>query len=378
MAGGFGTRLRPLTTSLPKPMLPLLNRPLLLHVVEHLKRHGLRKLLFLLHHRASHIQRFFGDGHRFGVKIDYCVTTSDLGTAGATGAARELLKEPFVLLSGDVLTDLNLSEVIRRHNTLGATASMVLTRAENPCPFGIVAVDHQERVVQFKEKPTQDEVFSDLINSGIYVLDPQVFELIPPDQPCDWAGDVFPRLLKQSAPLYGLFSDCYWRDIGTPQAYLHACQDIYSGKIALDPRLPLPPAQHDHAAITPPSSGRAKGCIWVAENCRIAPSAHLTNVVIGRNCIIEAGCHLENTILWDHVHLRHNSRIRGAILGNHVVTGMDVRIDTGAIIADHARLGAGLYVPPDTLVKSPHPLTGHPDNHAKQIVSATARMKHSP
>jgi len=350
MAGGFGTRIRPLTTTLPKPMLPFLNRPLLLHLIDLLKRHGIRELVVLLHYQPSQIQDVLGDGRRFGVQVEYCTTTTNLGTAGATKLARRHLSDTFILLSGDILTDFDLCAALTRHKTRKATASILLSRADNPCAFGVVDIDSRERVTRFIEKPSPGEVFSDKINTGIYILEPEVLDLLPPTVACDWACDVFPFMLRNTLPLSGLLCEGYWQDIGTPHAYLNACQDIYAGKVKLKHSTSIHPS-HQH------------GTVLLAEGCQLDDSIHLNNVIIGRNCVIEPGCRLVNTILWDHVHLRRNSRVFGALLGNHVTTGPEVRIEQ-AIIADRSRINSRAHITRDALIRSP--LTS-PSSHSYHL-----------
>jgi len=357
MAGGLGTRIHPLTTSLAKPMLPLLNLPLMLHTIELLKQHGFCELIVLLHHRPSQVQKYFGDGRRFGVRIEYFTAATDLGTAGSVTLARERLDKTFLLISGDILTDFDLSGIIARHSTRGGHASMVLSRTEDPCSFGVVTIDRRERVRRFVEKPSPKEVFSNLINTGIYILEPQVLDLIPPGTAHDWGRDVFPDLLKYDLPFNGLLADGYWQDLGTPNAYLSACQDIYAGKVKLfHPAFSA--AATDLRAITAldqtPSSQHRGDTVFFSPDCRLHHSTHLANVVIGRNCIIEPGCHLENSILWDNVHLRRNSKVYGAVLGNNVSVGPEVLIEAGAIIADHARIKAKAHIAAGTLVRPQH------------------------
>jgi len=354
MAGGLGTRIHPLTTRISKPMLPLLNRPLLLHTIELLKHHGFYELIVLLHHRPSQIMKYFGDGRRFGVKIDYFAAATDLGTAGSVKLAHERLNDTFLLISGDILTDIDLSRIIARHKARGGNASMVLSRTEDPCSFGVVTIDRRERVIRFVEKPSPRAAFSDLINTGIYILEPQVLDLIPTGASRDWGREVFPDLLKHNLPFNGLFADGYWQDLGTPNAYLNACQDIYAGKIKLiHPAFPA--TATDLQAINGPGHAthpRRRGdTVFFFSDCQLHHSTHLANVVVGRNCIIEPGCHLENAILWDNVHLRRNSRVFGAILGNNVSTGPEVLIEAGSIIADHAKIKAKAHIAAGTLVR---------------------------
>src|SRR5512136_2143450 len=179
MAGGFGTRIQPLTSSLPKPMIPLLNRPIMLHIVELLKSYGITDLVMLLYHQPFSIKNFFRDGSEFGVKISYVTPLADMGTAGAVKAAEKFLDERFIIISGDLLTDFNLEKIIRFHEEKKAVATITLTSVKDPLQFGVVITDKEKRITQFLEKPGWGEVISDTINTGIYVFEPDVFRFIP-------------------------------------------------------------------------------------------------------------------------------------------------------------------------------------------------------
>jgi mannose-1-phosphate guanylyltransferase/phosphomannomutase len=220
MAGGFGTRLRPLTQSLPKPMVPMANRPMLNHIVDLLKRHGLRDYVSLLYFQPEEITNFFRDGKDFGVNMKYMLAESDLGTAGSVKNAEDHFRgERVLVISGDVLTNFDLTEAVKFHEARKAKASMVLTRLENPLAYGVVITEPDGSVTRFLEKPTWGEVFSDTINTGIYILEPEVFERIPAGEPFDFSRDLFPAILEDGEPLYGYVAPGYWRDVGNLSEY---------------------------------------------------------------------------------------------------------------------------------------------------------------
>ena len=214
MAGGFGTRIQPLTCNLPKPMIPLMNRPIMLHIVELLKKHHISDLVMLLYHQPMTIKNFFRDGADFGVKISYVTPLEDMGTAGAVKGAEKFLTERFLLISGDLLTDFNLKKIIDFHEEKNALATITLTSVKDPLQFGVVVTDKARRITQFLEKPTWGEVISDTINTGIYVLEPEVLKYIPSEENFDFSQDLFPLLLKNREPLFGFPVKGYWRDIG--------------------------------------------------------------------------------------------------------------------------------------------------------------------
>ncbi len=230
MAGGEGTRLRPLTSNAPKPMLPVANRPMMEHIVGLLRKHGFDEVVVTVAFLAQNIQTYFGDGSEFGVKMTYATENTPLGTAGSVGNARELLDERFVVISGDVLTDIDLSAIVAFHDERDAMATIGLAHVENPLEFGIVITREDGSIERFLEKPTWGQVFSDTINTGIYVLDPKVFKYIDRDKQVDFSSDVFPRLLTEGEGLVGAIASGYWEDVGTLDVYLRSHMDVLDGR----------------------------------------------------------------------------------------------------------------------------------------------------
>src|ERR1039458_641440 len=223
MAGGFGTRMRPLTINLPKPMIPVVNRPMMEIIVDLLKKHKLTDLLSVVFYQPETITEYFHDGADFGVQMQYKAAESDLGTAGSVKNCQAMVdKERFVVISGDVLTDFDLTAAIKFHEQNKAKATMILTRVENPLAFGVVITGKDGKIERFLEKPTWGEVFSDTVNTGIYILEPEVLDLIPERSEFDFSKDLFPLLLEEDAGLYGYISDGYWRDVGNLNEYQEA------------------------------------------------------------------------------------------------------------------------------------------------------------
>src|SRR3990170_2968689 len=234
MAGGFGTRLRPLTTHIPKPLVPIGNVPIMEHTVRLLRRHGFTDVTVLLYFLPETITSHFGDGSRWGVRMSYVTPTADLGTAGAVKFAVGELGEPVLVISGDVLTDFDLAEAARFHHDRRAEATIVLTRVEMPLAYGIVITDDAGRITRFLEKPAWGEVFSDTINTGIYILEPSVFDAIPPHREYDFGKELFPALLAEGRPLYGHVAEGYWRDVGDLTEYRLAHLDLLQGKLRVE------------------------------------------------------------------------------------------------------------------------------------------------
>ena len=353
MAGGFGTRIHPLTISMPKPMIPLINRPIMEHIVNLLRRHGITDLVLLLFHQPETIKKYFGDGSEFGVHITYVTPLEDFGTAGAVKAAARHLDERFMIISGDLLTDFDLSKVLAFHEEKQAKATITLTSVTDPLQFGVVITDQDCRITKFLEKPGWGEVFSDTINTGIYILEPEVLELIPDGENRDWAKDVFPKMLENNDALFGCDLQGYWADIGNPEAYLEACHDICRGRVAV--QIAEPPHSAGSTIFISPDAqvseqARLSGMVVLGDNTRIQGNARLSNCVVGRNCLIEEGAVLEEAILWDNVYIKAGTRITGANLGHRVQVGQRAIIETGAVIADETTIGDDVNIRPNVKI----------------------------
>lgn len=344
MAGGFGTRIHPLTIHLPKPMIPLVNRPIMLHIIDLLKKHGISELVLLLYHQPEVIKNFFGDGSEFGVRITYVTPLEDFGTAGAVKAAGKYLKERFLIISGDLLTDFDLTKAIKFHQSKKAQATITLTSVKDPLQFGVVITDKQGRITKFLEKPGWGEVFSDTINTGIYVLEPEVLDLIPEGENRDWSKDIFPLMLERKMALLGCNLSGYWADIGNTDAYLEACRDIAAHRVEVQKK-ERPGIRKDadiylgEEVLIEGALSRLEGMVVLGDNTHLLGKVHLKNCFIGRNCLIEDGAELENAVLWDNVYLKRGARISGAVLCNNVRAGRGVTIEEGAVIADETNIG---------------------------------------
>ena len=353
MAGGFGTRIHPLTINQPKPMIPLINRPIMEHIIRLLKQHGITDLVLLLYHQPEIIKKYFGDGSEFGMRITYMVPLEDFGTAGAVKAAARHLDERFIIISGDLLTDFDLSQAIAFHEQKQAQATLTLTSVADPLQFGVVITDKQGRITKFLEKPGWGEVFSDTINTGIYVLEPGVLDLIPEGENRDWAKDIFPEMLNQQAPLFGCILEGYWADIGNTDAYMEACRDIFAGKVRIQIAEPARSAGDtvfisQDARVDPGVA--LNGMVVLGDNTRVIGKAQLTNCSVGRNCRIEDDAVLENTILWDNVYVKSGARISGATICQRVRIGQKAQIETGAVIADETTIGDEVHIRPDVKI----------------------------
>ncbi|NEQ15781.1 MAG: mannose-1-phosphate guanylyltransferase [Moorea sp. SIO3E2] len=317
MAGGSGTRLRPLTCDLPKPMVPILNRPIAEHIVNLLKRHNITEVIATLYYLPDVMRDYFQDGSDFGVKMTYAVEEEQpLGTAGCVKNISELLNETFLVISGDSITDFDLTAAIEFHKAKKSKATLILTRVPNPVEFGVVITDKEMRIRRFLEKPSTSEIFSDTVNTGTYILEPSVLEYLPSNEECDFSKDLFPKLLEKDEPMYGYVAEGYWCDVGHLEAYREAQYDGLMNKVTLD------------FAYPEQSSG-----MWVGQNTYIDPTAKIeTPVLIGSNCRIGPNAHIEaGTVIGDNVTISAHANLKRPIIWNGALIGEEVNLSACTI-----------------------------------------------
>ncbi len=342
MAGGEGSRLRPLTCALPKPMVPIVNRPCMEYIVNLLRRHGIRDIAVTLQYLPEEIRSYFGDGGDFGVNLVYFTEDTPLGTAGSVKNAASFLDETFIVISGDALTDCQLEKAAAFHRERKALATLVLTSVPCPLEYGVVIADREGRITRFLEKPGWGEVFSDTVNTGIYILEPEILDYIEENRMVDFSKDLYPRLLAEEMGLYAFVMEDYWCDIGNVEQYLQAQFDILEKKGIL---LPLPGTE-----IRPG--------VWVGRNTRIDPAAKtLPPVVIGDDCSVGPGARvgpavvlgkgvrvgraasLKRSVIWDHAWIGERAELRGVIVGKggRILSG--ARLFEGAVVGDRTLVG---------------------------------------
>ncbi|MGH9301080.1 MAG: sugar phosphate nucleotidyltransferase, partial [Acidimicrobiales bacterium] len=360
MAGGEGTRLRPLTSNQPKPMLPVANRPMMEHIIRLLREHGFEDIVVTVAFLANNIRSYFGDGSEFGVRLSYAAEESPLGTAGSVGNARDQLDGPFLAISGDVLTDIDLSAVVRFHEQHKAMATIGLKSMDNPLEFGIVITRPDGSIDRFLEKPNWGQVFSDTINTGIYVLEPEIFDFIAPDQSVDFSSEVFPALLEADKALFGYVCEGYWEDVGTLDAYIQAHQDCLDGKVEVDVggfQLRRGVWLGEGCEVDP--SARIEGPAVIGDYCDIGPGAHIgAHSVLGANVRIAEDVVVERAIVHDHSYLGPSVRLRGCVVGRTCDLRRAARCDEGVVVADdcligeHAVINAGVKIYPSKTVES--------------------------
>ena len=343
MAGGFGTRLRPLTNNLPKPMVPMANRPMMEHIIELLKKNDITALTALLYFQPEMISGYLGDGSNFGVKLDYITLTVDLGTAGAVGSAMRKTggDETTLIISGDVLTDIDLRRAVEFHKKNNSVATIVLTRVENPLPFGIVITDEEGRIVRFLEKPSWGEVFSDTINTGIYILEKKALDYIPTDREFDFSKDLFPLMLEKKEPLFGYIAEGYWKDVGSLEEYRAANMDILQGNVHVE--IPGERIEGRRLWVGKGSridfTARLEGAIVIGENCRIEADARISNSIIGPNSTVEEGAVIRDSVLWDSTRVARGASLHENVVGSSSEILDQAHIAEGVIVSDHCRIG---------------------------------------
>ena len=342
MAGGEGTRLRPQTSNLPKPMLPLVGRPMMEHIVSLLRRHGITDIVVTVAFLPNAIRSYFGDGSELGVRMAYATEESPLGTAGSVRNAREQLTERFLVISGDVLTDIDLTSVIAFHEKNEALATIALCAVENPLEFGIVITREDGSIERFLEKPGWGQVFSDTINTGIYVLEPEVFDLIPEGRVVDFSGEVFPAALEAGKPLYGYVADGYWEDVGTTAAYLKAHEDILDGKVQVDVAgFELRPGVWVGKGSSIDPSVRIDSPSFIGENCTIDADAVLgAYTTVGANTQIAERAEVQRTVIGENSYLGSAVRVEGAVLGRSCDLRVGARVEPGAVVGEGCLIGA--------------------------------------
>ncbi len=349
MAGGEGTRLRPLTSSRPKPLVPVLNKPCMQHTIELLRRHGITDIVVTLYYLADEIEGYFGDGSELGVNLIYTVEDTPLGTAGSVKKAEEYLKDDtFIIVSGDALTDLDVDKALAFHREKQAMATLVLQHVDNPLEFGVVITDDGGRVRRFLEKPSWGEVFSDTVNTGMYILEPSIFAYMEPEKNYDWSSDIFPQLLTEEKPMFGYVLGEYWTDVGSLQQYRQAQYEMLGGMT----QLPIEGRREGGSVwigagteIDP--SAQIIGPVYIGKNCRIKAGAHIgPETVIGDNCLIEESATLQRAIVWDSNYIGARSQLTACTVCFRCTIKEDVVIQEGAVIGDRCHIEDGSTIRP--------------------------------
>jgi mannose-1-phosphate guanylyltransferase/phosphomannomutase len=348
MAGGEGTRLRPLTSNQPKPMVPVVGKPCMEHILELLRAHGFEDVIVTVAFLPQAIRAYFRDGEGLGLRIEYSVEESPLGTAGSVRLASGALDDTFLVISGDALTDIDLSRLVDFHREKGAAATIGLKSVDNPLEFGIVVTDEDGRIERFLEKPSWGQVFSDTINTGIYVLEPEVLRHIPGDRPFDFSKELFPLLLEMGRPLYGMVCEGYWQDIGNLDQYRQANFDALEERVRLSvPGIRLRGNVWIGEGVELDDLDVVEGPAFVGANCRIATDASVGPYsVLGPSVTLRERARTARSVVDASSHIGRSSLVEGAIVGRSCDIRAHVRIHEGVAIGDNVTIGAESVIMP--------------------------------
>jgi len=327
LVGGEGTRLRPLTCNTPKAIVPILNRPFLEHLLGYLKEHGVTDAILAMGYLPDPIQRCLGDGTQLGVQLTYLVEESPLGTAGAVKNAESYLDGPFLVFNGDIITGIDLTAMMKRHKEVKPKVSIALTPVDNPTIYGVVETDTRGVVQRFVEKPTWDKVTTNMINAGIYILEPEVLAHIPASTPSMFENYLFPRLLEMGEPILGYPSDAYWIDIGTPEKYLKVNHDLLLQQAGRGTQAKGNSQLHPTAQI--------EGPVLLAEECIIAEDAKLKGpVVLGPHCEIGKGAVVQGAVLWHHARVGEKAILKNCVVCSHSYVKQGSHVPDNCVLGD--------------------------------------------
>jgi mannose-1-phosphate guanylyltransferase/phosphomannomutase len=357
MAGGFGTRIQPLTNSRPKPMLPIINKPMMEQTMMTLKDLGITEFIVLLYFKPEIIQDYFGDGSDFGIKITYVVPDDDYGTAGAVKLAQEYIGDDnFIIISGDLVTDFDFQKIFDYHKSKNSKLTITLTSVDNPLEFGVVIANEEGKIEKFLEKPSWGEVFSDTINTGIYIIEPEILNYIPSHENYDFAKDLFPRLMREGIELIAGYAKGYWRDVGNPESYREVYEDILAGKVKfkIDGYKQIFP---DGVLYTPEPYKLDKsieiiGTVILGRGVILKKNIKLNNVVIGDNVSIGKDSNIRNSVLWNDITIGRNAKFDSCVICNNNKIGKNVTARAGMILAEGCEIGELVNIEKDVTIWS--------------------------
>lgn len=374
MCGGEGTRLRPLTFERPKPSIPILNKPSVVHLIERLADEGFTDIVITLGYMAEKIEEQLGDGRIYGVHIDYVYEDQKLGTAGGVKNAEKYLKgEPFLVLGGDHVLNLNLRELYRFHERTDAKVTIALLSIDDPREFGIADMDVNNRIHRFLEKPGPGEIFSNLASTGIYMCDSDILDMIPENQAYDFARDLFPKLLKKGDKINGLLARGNWTDVGSPAAYRQAQRwmlaelpgTLIEGRFTTkDARINGP--LHLGHNVSVGSNSAIVGPIVIGENTVIGDNVLIgPYTTIGSNCKIDDDTRILSSYIFNDVNIGKNTNVSGSIIDNRTVVGNNCSLENGTVIGPDVIIGNGATVHSDVKI------------WPKQIIKEGVKVKES-
>jgi mannose-1-phosphate guanylyltransferase len=331
LVGGEGTRLRPLTYLTVKAMVPVLNKPFIEYIIRHLSHHGISEIILAIGYQPDRITEYFTDESQLGTKLIYSIETDPMGTAGAVKNAEPYIDDTLFAMNGDIFTDLNFTDMLHFHKNKGAKVTIALTPVEDPTRFGVVETDSKQRVTRFVEKPRHEQVTSNMINAGVYVIETEVLKRIPEGKRCMFEHDIFPSLVADGEPVFGYTTDVYWMDMGTPEKYLQLNGDLLYGKSTqvdfreTDIRIDKQSSVHPQSKLVGP--------ILIDKNCNIGKGVQLNGpVVLGSGCKIHDGASVENSVIWQNATIGEQAVLKDCIVASNNCIDNNVHME-GAIIA---------------------------------------------
>lgn len=352
MAGGSGTRLRPLTCGRPKPIVPIVNKPVMEYTIELLKEHGIREIGVTLQYLPDMIKNTFGDGSELGVKIEYFIEDTPLGTAGSVKNAESFLDDTFVVISGDALTDINITEAIEYHKNKKSIATLILKEVNVPLEYGVVVTDSDGKIRRFLEKPSWSEVFSNTVNTGIYILEPEVLSCFDKGVAFDFSKDLFPLLMQNKKPLYGYSAKDYWCDIGDIQSYIQSHFDVLDGKVKV--KLKEKEARKGvfvGSGVEIHPDVVINGPVVIGDNCKISKGVTIdAHSVIAENVVLHNNCSVKRSIVWKNSSIGAKSHLRGSILCYRTNLKSNVSIYEQAVIGDDTQIKERAIVKPNVKI----------------------------
>jgi mannose-1-phosphate guanylyltransferase / phosphomannomutase len=339
LVGGEGTRLRPITFLNPKPMLPLVNKPFMENFVLWIKSHGIKDIIFSAGYMSEVFKNYFGNGERFSLNIKFVEEKEPLDTCGGVKNVEKYLdNDSFMVFNGDILSSVNLTDMIAFHREKEADITISLTSVEDPAAYGLVPVNGDGKVLRFLEKPGQDEIITDLINAGIYIIEPHVMKLVPECERYSFERQLFPEVLKKGYKIFGYTFNSYWIDVGTPMKYLTANQDVLLRKI--DFKFPGEEVMENiyiGKNTEYSKSNFISGPIVIGENTKIDKNARILPLsVIGDSCLISGGTEISESVIFNNCNIGRGNHIKKAIISNNVSVRDNVIIEDYSVIGDNS------------------------------------------
>jgi mannose-1-phosphate guanylyltransferase len=357
LVGGKATRLLPLTVNTPKSLVPVMNVPILMHLINHLSEHGIKDIVLAQGHLAESIERYFGDGHELGVTIHHSYEEVPLGSAGAAKNAERLLEGTFLVLNSDIFSDMDFTSMLELHRARSAKATIAVTPVNDPTKYGLVEADSSGRVVRFLEKPKLEQVTTNMINAGAWFVEADVLSLVPPETNWSFERNVFPQLLAQGQPVHAYSSGGYWIDMGTHEAYLQMHRDILDGKCSryrIAPRNGAAIGEESRVHTTSRMSGKvviAPGCLVGGRACIAGPA------VIGPRCVLDDESRIEDSVIWHDVFIGRGTCIISSVIANNCYIGANCVVE-GAVVADHVTIDPGMIVAAGSKIEPGTKITG--------------------